>query len=192
MKKTVALLLCVICVFMFAGCKKEKEPEVITPVFETVDLKAEMEKGAIPEVKYPLGTSFDMIKVDYKMDSDEDNHDAYEAQQSRSYFISADFVYYYSEKDKKEDGVSSLVCFDTAFGIQVGSEQTKNDVKKAFPSVEFTEKEVKSKELYFTELTFDNASVLTYTTGKYRVDFIFVDDGLMAINLIDTENWTLT
>ncbi len=193
MKRILSVLLAVVVLLCLVGCKN-KEEQQSTDNNGVYDLLACMNQGKIPEAEYVLGTTPEKIKTDFNYGAESDGHEhdiyVYEGLNS-SYLVVEDF-YYYFVNGEEEKGISSIVCFSTAFGTEVNGFDTKKDVKNRFSSVNFEEREISSRQAYFVPHEVENWSALTCKTDNRRIDFIFQEDILVAINLVDTENWDLT
>ena len=196
MKRTICFLLALLMVILFVGCKKkDTTPQQQTePTEEVYDLVECMKNGKIPELKYTLGTAADTIKNDYHYDKvlPEEQLELVINENPNSINISVGDYYFYYEREKEDKGISSIVAFTTAFGVEVQGFETKASLQKKFSKTTFTERKLTSLEAYFIPGEVENCSALTCESDNRRIDFIFMDETLIAINLVDTENWTLT
>lgn len=198
MKRILCLILALLLVFSLSACKKQKEETPSDPAENTYDLVECMNQGKLPEAEYLLGTDPEKIKTDYNYygenSSDEHSHDheIYMRENPNSTNIVVGDYYYYFVNGQESKGISSIVCFGTAFGTEVNGFETKDDIKKKFSTVEFTEREISSLQAYFIPGEVENCTALTCKTENRRIDFVFMEETLIAINLVDTENWTLT
>ncbi len=196
MKKLLALSLALACVFCFVGCKGTEDKEKDDMVSNLYNLDEYISLGEIPEAEFALGTAVQSIKDQYAHSDEEeadDGHyhaDIYEIEGNKSDALQVGEIMYYYEKGA--DSVSSIVCLVSGFGFEVSEITGKNDIIKAFPSYEYTERVVTSAELYFIPGEMENCTAITYKNGAKRLDFFFQEDNLIGINLVDTENWTLT
>ncbi len=196
MKRFLCLILSLLMVFSLSACKKKNDETPSTPTNNAYDLIECMKGGKIPELKYTLGVDPETIKNDYKFYEENENaseeNEIYVNENPNSTNIVVGDYYYYYVNGQESKGISSIVCFSTAFGTEVNSFDTKQDIKKKFENVEFEERELTSLQAYFIPGEVENCSALTCKTENRRIDFIFMEETLIAINLVDTENWTLT
>lgn len=198
MKRILCLTLTLLMVFSLSACKKENQETPTTPTNNTYDLVECMNQGKIPEAEYVLGVDPEKIKKDYNYYGEETTdeftheHEIYVRENPNSTNIVVGDFYYYHVNGQEDKGISSIVCFGTAFGVEVNGFDTKQDIIKKFSSVEFEERELSSLQAYFIPGEVENCTALTCKTETRRIDFVFMEDTLIAINLVDTENWTLT
>lgn len=199
MKRIIAILLCVVICFAFVGCKEKKDKDNTSSLQEVdaYNLNDCMKNGKFPDAEFALGSSIDDILKSGEGEgenSEEHTHSTLYEQAfgSRSTFIDCgDFVYYY-ENGKRDLGVSSIIAQTKVFGFETGVLTNKNDIKNAFPSFEYEERELTNNQMYFTPFEMSGCSAITYKFENCRIDFIFENDSLFAVNLVDTRNWTLT
>lgn len=197
MKRIVALCLSIIFLFAFCGCTKQKDKENNSSATQgdLYNLYEYMKKGEFPEAKYSLGTAINTILNDSQGDDEEGHTHSTVYEQSygvRSTFVDCgDFCYYY-ENGKRDLGVSSIVAQTKVFGFEMGVFTNKNDVIAAFPSYEYEERELSNSEMYFIPFEMTGCTAITYKVDNYRIDFIFDNNTLFAVNLVDTNNWTIT
>ncbi len=196
MKKLIALFLVFVMIFAFSGCKKENSGEELPPV-EVPKLDAILQNGKIEDTDFALGTLPDAIKqaTHYgEAHSDEGIHvpgselaiDVGEDFTSMSY-MSRMYIY---ENGKEDKGISSVVFYGELYGLAT-SESTADEVKVAFPEIEFTEIDLAEKGIYFIPYNPTDCSALRYQKDSRRIDFYFGDGVLIAINIVDTNNFTL-
>lgn len=192
MKKVIALLLVFVFVFSFASCKKEEDDNPALTTSEiSYNLDNLLKDGEIPGVPYKLGTSVQKIKDDagYKPEDELNDDDEFSIIENTKYTRMAYLTSYYCfAPDKEENGISSIVDFGTPFDFETGT-TTPDDVKAYFKDVEFEERELTSSQVYFIPMQMENCTALTYEKDNRRIDFIFESDLLIAINLVDTDNW---
>lgn len=193
MKKIICLCLAVLLIFSLAACKGK---EVVDDANDAnvYDLNECMKQGKIPEIKYSLGTNPETIKKDFEGVTEQNGEEVelYINENPNSTNISVANNYYYYVNGSEDKGISSILSFDTAFGVEVNGFDTKEDIKNKFTTVEFTERQLTSLQAYFIPGEVEDCSALTCKTENRRIDFIFMGETLIAINLVDTENWTLT
>ena len=194
MKRFLCLSLVFLIALSLSACKKEKEKIPSEPTNNTYDLVECMKQGKIPELKYTLGTSPETIKKDFEGVTEQDGEEIelYINENPNSTNIVAGNYYYYYVNGSEDMGISSIVSFSTAFGVEVNGFETKQDIIKKFSTVDFEDRELSSLQAYFIPGEIENCSALTCKTDNRRIDFIFIEETLIAINLLDTENWTLS
>ena len=200
MKKLLAVILPLLLLLSFAACRQDGDKDDGgSTVQDKYNLAEYMKKGEIPEAEFTLGMTVEDIKS--HLESSETgsdyghNHAEYyedENTANRSDYIAVGEVLYYYEAAKAENGISSIVCQVNAFGFEASELTGKSDIKNAFPSMKYTEREVTNAELYFIPVELEGVSAITYTVDNYRLDFFFMEDSLLAVNLVDTNYWTLT
>lgn len=193
MKRIICLVLALLLVFSLSACKG-KEVTNDDPNTNVYDLNECMKQGKIPELKYTLGTNPETIKKDFEGVTEQNGEEIelYINENPNSINIVVGDYYYYYVRGAEDKGVSSIVSFTTAFGVEVHGFDTKDDIKKRFTTVEFTERALTSLDAYFIPGEVDNCTALTCETDNRRIDFIFMEETLIAVNMVDTENWTLT
>ena len=194
MKRTVALILALLLLFSLSACKKENNKTPDEPTPNVYDLNECMKEGKIPELKYSLGTNPETIKKDFEGVTEQDGEEIelYINENPNSTNIVVGDYYYYYVNGSEDKGISSIISFSTAFGVEVNGFDTKQDIKNRFSGIEFEERKLTSLQAYFIPGEVENCTALTCKTDNRRIDFIFMDEALIAINLIDTENWTLS
>lgn len=198
MKKLTALLLSVCMLFVLCACGGNKDnTDSTSSNTQTIDLVALMKQGKIPEAEFTIGTPVDTIlnsqSTDEETTDDGHNHeDIMFEEGNRSNSISLEGVKYYYEKEKESSGISSIVCQFNAYGFEISEITGKSDVINTFSGIEYTEHTATNDEIYFLPFEIEDCEVLTYTADNFRLDFFFVDNSLLAVNLVDTTLWTLT
>ena len=197
MKRLIAVIGSLCWLFVLAACGGDKDNTHSTPLGQSsVDLAALMKQGKVPEAEFTIGTAVDTILNSHTDDEetvdDGHGHDEIMVEEgNRSCSISIDGVRYYYEKSKEESGVSSIVCQFNAYGFEVSEITGKSDVINAFPNMEYTEHIATNAEIYFLPFEMEDCVVITYSVDNFRLDFFFVDNSLLAVNLVDTNLWTL-
>ncbi len=186
MKRFLCSILVIIVMLGFVGCKKGDKNNQSGQNNDLYNLTECMNQGKIPEAEYTLGVNPQKIIDDGK------DEEVYFSEGPNSCSIVVGDYYYYYEKGAESKGISSIVCFSTAFGVEVNGYDSKSDIKNKFSSVTFEEREISSSQAYFVPHQIENWSALTCKTDTKRIDFVFQDETLVAINLVDTANWTLT
>ncbi len=196
MKRLLCLILALLMVLSLASCKKDGDDVSSDQGNSTYDLVACMNQGKIPEATYVLGVDPEKIKNDYnyyeEAEEHTQEHEIYVRENPNSTNIVVGDYYYYYVNGEEDKGISSIVSFSTAFGTEVHGFETKQDIIEKFNSVVFEERELTSLQAYFIPGEVENCTALTCKTENRRIDFVFMEDSLIAINLVDTENWTLS
>ncbi len=203
MKKYICLVLGLVFVFSFMACKKEEKKDDNTQY--SIEEYALM--GEIPELEFNLGADPETVNKHYSdivssqdaaygEEEEDETHDHPElevpfyevAEGEKTVRIATDTISYFYEKDKKSNGISVISVQETAYGFTPGT-TTKYEVETAFErkgkTIEATE-----DDMYFIIPT-ENCMILRYTFEKYKLDFYFSDNILIATVLTDTENWTV-
>lgn len=189
MKKTACLILSLMMILSFSACGKEKKKENTA----AVDLEYYASLGEIPECKFKLGDSADIIES--TLSSEE--HSAVSADEEYVFSVTEGeksvridngaFTYFY-EKEKKDKGISYIAAFDTVFGFQIGTSVL--DLKKALAEYKYTEEPADGDNAFFL-MGIENGTVLKYSFDNAAVIFVFQDGELFAAALYSTENWTI-
>ena len=201
MKKYICLILSLVFIFSLAGCKKDVEKAQLTIAEYAI-------KGEIPELEFKLGTDPETVKKHYsdivssqdaahsEAEQEEGAHEHPElevpfyevVEKEKTVRIATDTVSYFYEKDKASKGISVISIQETAYGFTPGS-TTKNQVETAFEQKGKT-LDATEDDMYFIIPT-ENCVILRYTFEKYKLDFYFSENTLIATVLADTENWTI-
>lgn len=190
MKKLTALLLAVLLLFCVCGCSNNSGTASGS---EKYNLTECVKAGKIPECDIALGTPTANVKAAYNYDENAIGETGfYVISENKSTYFLAGNTSFYFETAKEQNGISSIVFNGTAFGFPMNTYVTMEEVKNAFPTINFTEKNVENKEVYFLPYVIENCKALTYSVDNHRIDFFFEENQLFAVNLVDTANWTLT
>lgn len=197
MKKIFCIVLVFCMLFAFAGCgKEEKKAKQYTT---DVDIEYYANLGQMPEIKdYVLGYSVeDMLSrfAELEKASAEENeghsHDAffYFINEGKEYTsISTSNAEYCYKNDKREDGISCILSFDSAYGF--AKDSIIIEVKEALSDYKVKEHSVGEEGLAFMPII-KNADCLTYTFTKNKVTFVFVDNALCATAVYNADEWSL-
>ena len=197
MKRILALLLALVFVFSFAGCKKEKEPQNETPSYQ-FDIAALAKEGKMPESTYALGTAFKVIDDAYNASLEHIDEAAGHFDENKMeftegsvsyYYTSGPFLYYFS-KDKKDEGLCFIVNFDTAYGFMAGY-ATDAEIKAAMPKLTPTVREAKESDLFFMPVAMEGCQMLIYEFDNIKLTFFMFEQTLVCTTLSDTNNWKL-
>lgn len=197
MKKIFVFLLCLGLVFSFTACGEKSKKNA-----DKVDLHYYTSLGQIPEMPYKLGAKCDKVQSELQAEYDEfladDSHegDDHDHDAEEIYFNASDegdFIlldngskYYLYKKAEEKDGVSCIVTFGDAFGFKMGT--FIYDVKKAMPSIEFTEIDITEGSVFFADYLSSGTALSTEIDEK-TVMFIFQEGELYATALYKTNSW---
>ncbi len=187
MKRIISLILALGICFMFCACGQGGANK---DSGNGIDLAAAIERGKIPEIDVALGTAVDTIEVaEDHSHQDEDTHGyAFVEGSKYSYFLNENAFAYY-KNSKKAEGISVVLSINAAFSLNCNSFVSADDVKAAFPNIEFTEDTVSEDDLTIMPYMLDTTKKLTYKNGDREAVFYIMDDQLIAVAIIDTENW---
>lgn len=204
MKKIFCLMLALVFVFSFAGCGNGDETDTSSVASRAAEIEEYIKKGSIPEIPFAVGTDVDDVE-DYYNDmmeqleaehSDDEGHihsddDIYFEVTKGNLSVTMDTgkMKYFYEKAKKSKGVSVILTFEDAFGFEV-MYTTKNDIEEALSGLSGKTLSATEDDLYFLSYA-SEAIILRYEIDRYRLDFYFDDNTLMATVLQNTENWTI-
>lgn len=112
----------------------------------------------------------------------EEYYEVYKGNTMTSVYFKAEKYFYLN--DKIDSGAAIIVCFDKAYGFNIGN-CPSIDVINSLGQPDVTD--VPSyDQLFFCMGSPNNPTRLTYNFGTKRLDFIFSDDNLMAVTLTDT------
>lgn len=199
MKRIVCIILAVLFVLPFAGCKKKDDGNSSSQY--DVDIAYYLSVGQFKEAKFGLGTDPQLIENEAVAEGENvaegntgDDHD--EANQIRfqegvvsCHYISGPFYYYYN-KGKENDGISLIVNFDTAYGFQVGT-STDFEIKNAVSSMNPVMTDATDDDLFFMFMSTEGYEKLTCTSGKYELNFFFKDGILVCSAIENTTLWSV-
>lgn len=200
MKRLTVLALCFVFLFSLCGCNEGKKQSENTPSGAQYNLSQILKEGKIPGTKYALFTLPDTIKTENhygehiegeQLHDHEDGNGLFVEEGNRSVKLSLDADCYYYEKGKEDKGISSIVVFNDALDLFIGT-STLNDVKMNFEGIIFEERELTNMQVYFIPYEVEGAKALTFSEGDRKIDFVFMSDILIAINLYDTSVWSLS
>ncbi len=196
MKRILALVLCFAMLFALSGCAGKKNPDAEKPA-ELTAVQQMLANRKIVDGEYALYTSPDKIKNDFKYGEEHEDADDAHGSESNIYVedlgnttrITAATTQYYYDNGEEDDGITSIVSFDSVYGLDCGL-ATVDDVKVTFRDTEFSERALTSKQIYFIPFELENCKALSAQLDNIRIDFVFVDNVLVGINLLDTEKWS--
>ncbi len=189
MKKILALVLCFALCFSLCACGGKEEKNANAG--NGIDLAAAVTSGKIPELNVSLGMTPDEVKVAYNYDPEAQGETGFYIMEgdNDTYFLT-DLASFYYKTDNEDKGISAIICRGTVFGMMCNNYEKPEDVKNAFPDIKFQEGNIEESDFYFHPYLTEDCVKLSYQSGAHKVDFLFMDDQLIAVNLIDTENWS--
>ncbi len=198
MKKLFSLFLCLCLLFSFVACKDDKSTNT-----QNIDLEYYAKLGKMPEAEYTLGADVDDVikELTAKSEEYEDSH-ADDADHSHDH-NQVDFVFnviegennilidngainYYYNKKNKDKGVSYIVNYDTAFGLEIGT--VSSEVSKYLSAYELKEETLTDDNAFFASYV-ANGTVLRTEIEDVAILFVFGDNQLFATAMYDTNNW---
>lgn len=198
MRKLLAVFLSVSCLLLICGCKSNKKDNTSSPAEAENKIEQILINGKIQGTDYALGTSVEQIKTDTKygeIDAQEGTHNSgnelFIVAEEKATRLVYNSCYYYYENGKEDKGISSIVSFVSIDGLECG-QSGPDEVRVAFSSVQFEQRNITADDVYFVSAPLENCFALSYSKDSRRIDFVFSDGVLIAINLIDTENWSLS
>ncbi len=199
MKKLLSIAVCFAFVLTFAGCKDDKKK-----TNDEVDLQYYAELGQIPELEYKLGSNVAEIKNKLSAEYEEflandpanseeqiDDHDTedkyYNVSEKDDYTIidQGNKAYYY-KTGNENDGVSAIMTYGNAFGIEMGT--FIYDLKNKMPSIDFSETQVNENDLFYADYIMDGTA-LTAEFDDVTVQFVFEDGSLYCTAIYRTAIW---
>ena len=204
MKKIIAVILSLLFITcLFSACSKESVSSNDYTNNKTA-IENGINDGKIPEIDFALGDNPDGIKKhfddllaggDHSGEEDHNHsHDEVTSFTVTEGFSTAKmdagkFVYHY-EKDKKANGVSVIVSYTNAFGFTAG-ETTMQEVSACFDQNAITKFTASEDDMYFLVYPIENTMILRKESDNIRLDFYFSENVLVAVVLMDKNNWTL-
>ena len=196
MKKLFCLLLCPI-LLLCAGCGKKKTEKKYTT---DVDIEYYVRQGQLPECgKYTLGYDVDALTEELNAEQSaaesgeahsEDEDDAFfwfENEQPDYTGLRTGSAEYCFKADKRSDGISAIVSFNTAFGFEAGT--ISIEVKEALSDFN-AEEAAGGKGLPFLS-TDDETEYLTYKFADRCVTFAFYENALCGAAVYASEDWSI-
>lgn len=183
MKRIFCLILASFLLISVTACKNEKNPSGEN----SVDVEYLVKMGKMPECDYSLGDSVDVLNDDLKKLYDTVEEAVYNVVEGEETvkIDSGTFQYYYF-KDKKADGISYIVNFDTAYSFNIGTLSV--EVINALNDFEYVEEKFNDDNAFFVLGTTDG-KVIKYEFANNTVSFIFVNDALFATAIYKTNDW---
>lgn len=185
MKKFLCVFLSLLMLFSFAACGKEKDKKDS----DTVDIEYFVKLGKLPECEFKIGTDHKEIEEKLSQANPEDDdhdHETYQiVEGKKSVLIDAGAYCYYYLKEKKEEGISYIVSYESAFGFDLGTVST--EIEKALGDIEYNSGKVDKEKAFF--VFSEDATAIECTISKYTLMFIFENDALCATAIYLTKDW---
>ena len=198
MKKLFSLLLCFVIVLSFSACKDKKNTNTLN-----IDLEYYAKLGKMPEAEFTLGDEVDDVvanltdkqnsfDAEHKDDEDDShNHDQAEfifnvIEGEKNVLIDNGVINYYYNKNNKDNGISYIVNYDTAFGIEIGA--IISEVQKYLSGYELKEEELTDENVFFASYI-ANGTVLKTEIKDVAILFVFQENQLFATAMYDINNW---
>lgn len=187
MKKIVVFFLALSFIFCITGCSdKDKDSNKVK-----VDIEYYANLGQIPECEYPLGTSVDTFKEETTTESVGANHTHegifYNVTEYDDYvFIESNAYSYFYLKDKKAEGVSYIVSYDTAFGFEIGT--VSIEIKEAIGDTNHTTEQLTKENAFFMR-GMVNGELIKCKYDKNTVIFVIQDNVLCATAIYRNSDW---
>lgn len=197
MKKLLSLFLCFCLLFSFTGCGDKKKTNN-----SKIDLEYYAKLGQIPEAEYTLGADIDNAINeltekfnDYQNSHGDDPDHSHDHNQSDFMFdvvegennvlIDNGTINYYYNKKNKDKGISYIVNYDTAFGLEIGT--VSSEVSKNLSNYNLKEEPLSDDAFFVSYLT--NGTVLKTEIENVAILFVFSDNQLFATAIYDINNW---
>lgn len=196
MKKLFSLFLCCFIVLTFTSCGEKKKNNT-----SKIDLEYYAKMGIMPEAEFPLGNDIDEVisklskqsqEFENKQtESDDDTHSEtafiFEVTEGeKNVLIDNGVINYYYNKDNKQNGISYIVNYDTAFGIEIGT--LISEVQNKLSGYDLKSEKMTENEVFFAPYIMDG-SVCKLRIKNVAFMFVFQENELVATAMYDTDNW---
>lgn len=198
MKKLLSLFICLCLLFSFTGCGDTKNTNTLN-----IDLEYYAKLGQIPEAEYTLGADVDKVVKeltakfnDYQNSHGDDPDHSHDHNQSdfmlnvvegeNNVLIDNGTINYYYNKKNKDKGISYIVNYDTAFGLEIGT--VSSEVRKYLSAYELKEEQLTEENAFFVSYL-TNGTVLKTEIEDVAILFVFGDNQLFATAIYDINNW---
>lgn len=198
MNRLLSLFVCLCLLFSFTGCGDKKKSNS-----NNIDLEYYAKLGQMPEAEYTLGTDVDkVIKEltakfdDYQNSHGDDPDHSHDHNQADFMFeviegennilIDNGTVNYYYNKKNKDNGISYIVNFDTAFDLEIGT--VSSEVRKYLSDYDLKEEPLTDDNAFFVSYL-TNGTVLKTEIEDVAILFVFEDNQLFATAIYDINNW---
>ncbi len=200
MKKILSLLICFAVLLTFTACKDKKNDNANT---SKIDLEYYAKIGKMPEAEYTLGDDVDDViakltkkqnEIDAEHQDDPDHsHDHDQAEfmfnvieGEKNVLIDNGVVNYYYNKNNKKEGISYIVNYDTAFGLELGT--LISEVKGYLSEYKLKEVSITDEDIFFASYLSDG-TVLKTEINDVVIMFVFQENQLFATAMYDNNNW---
>lgn len=206
MRKILCLILSLVLLFSLCACAKDKDKNTDSDKYvHSVDIAYYASLGKIPELQFALGANPDDIMNAAKHDEESHNDvssdvghvheapDIVKTEGELSVLLNDGAFLYMYEKEKSDKGISAIVCLEKGYDLEIGSYNVTEDlVKKALSKHTPTISKPNQDDLFFLPDVGDDATSLDYIfNGKYKIQFVFINETFSAIILSDIQNWTI-
>ena len=196
MKKLLSLFLCCAIVLTFASCGEKNNNNT-----SKIDLEYYAKTGIMPEAEFNLGSDAEDVisklskqKEDFdKGQTEETNDDHSETafifevtEGEKNVLIDNGVINYYYNKDNKQNGISYIVNYDTAFGIEIGT--LISEVQNKLSDYDLKSETATENDVFFAPYIMDG-SVLKHRIKNVEFMFVFQENELVATAMYDTDNW---
>ncbi len=184
MKKIISLLLAILFVVSFAGCKSDNKKEET----KGLDIEYYAKLGQIPECEFGLKTNPEDIidKYDTTEESGEEVSNFSKIEGEKTVLLDTGDANYYYQKKNKDMGIGYIISYDGGYGFKSGDISV--EIKDAFADYDYSEETADADELFFMYLP-ENNSILRYTFGDNTVIFLFEDNALCATVIYSSKIW---
>ncbi len=208
MKRIVALILSLVFVLSFVGCKGKKDEggpsggPFASAEDKSADVVNGVEQGKIPEYPLTLSTTFQELydyyyQLEAELQASHETGDGHVHHGDDIYmgivkkevyaYYEIDTTRYYYIRESNPTMVSAICTYGDAFGFKQGT--SRAEVEASLASIEIKNLTAGEDELLFIPV--QEALIIRYTQGDYQLDFYFSDNQLVATVLLDTKNWTI-
>lgn len=196
MKKLFSLFLCCAIVLTLTACGEKKKNNT-----SEIDLEYYAKTGIMPEAEYNLGS--DAEDVISKLSKQKEDFDKGQMQETNDDHSETAFIFevtegeknvlidngvinYYYNKDNKQNGISYIVNYDTAFGIKIGT--LISEVQNKLSDYDLKSEKMAENDVFFAPYIIDG-SVLKLRIKNVEFMFVFQENELIATAMYDTDNW---
>ena len=200
MKKLLSIFVCFALFLTFTACKGKNDENNNT---SKIDLEYYAKIGKMPEIDFTLGDDVDDViakltkkqnEIDAEHQDDPDHshtHDQAEfifnvIEGEKNVLIDNGVANYYYNKNNKDKGISYIVNYDTAFGIEKGA--LVSEVQSHLTGYELKQIDATKEEIFFASYITD-ATVLRYEIKNVVIMFVFQENQLYATAMYDVNNW---
>lgn len=204
MKRIICIMIAAaltLCVFSLASCSKENANNTATTAKSALNtlenVKTLAIQGKIDTVEYGLGTKADSIIEKYSTtaastaettanNAQEQEMRVFDVTEKKDYTrIILDTAQFFYNNDDPNKQIGVIACTADAYNFKAGNCYS-DDVIDALGKPDSTDVPA-AEDLIYTFGVPQGVSRITYKFNKIRLDFVFVDDNLIATVLTDTE-----